>query len=287
MHSKHIGKLAGIIVCIVATKATAITLMEINAEWLWDCQGPHEGRVVGDSRPAPTCKEYQEEVDYYAGLIKKYAPDAVALIEIENCGVGDTLAKAIGPRFKSVCRKSRDTYTAQDLAILFNTAIFTPVTGTVTTHPDQYAMDGQKRVRPSKVLSVIANHNKTGDKYLFSGAHLISKTRESNETKRHAQALALRAGVDRMIESYRPDHIVVMGDMNDYPGTQTLINLKGTDLVNPADSDDCSYEHRGNCHLIDHILISRGLAGGEFTDIDVPDKYTDHKPVLYQQSKTN
>ncbi len=270
-----------IAICAFSTNAFALTLMEINAEWLWDCEAPHEGRIVDESRPAPSCKEYQQEVDFYAGLIKKYEAEAVALVEIENCGVGDTVASAIGSSWKSVCRKSRDSYTSQDLALLFDTDIFSPTKGTDTTHPEHYSMDGKKKVRPSKVLSVIAEHSSTGDKYLFSAAHLISKTRKTNEPKRHAQALALRAGMDSMIDKYNPDHVVLMGDMNDYPGSQTLINLKGSDLINPADSDDCSYVYRGKCNLIDHILVSRELSGGELTDIDVPEKYTDHKPVLY------
>ena len=226
--------------------------------------------------------QYQKELDYYAKLIQEKKAEALALIEIENCEVAEDVATNIGPNWRSVCIKSRDTFTGQDVSLLFDVRTFTPIPGSQTTHPGHYAMNGDKKVRPSKVLSVVAQHNGTNESYLFTVAHLISKTRPANDSKRQAQAIAVRLGMDSMKTTYDIDHTVLMGDMNDYPGSKTLINLKGDDLTNPADQNDCSYTYQGKCNLIDHILVSKSLSGGELTDLEIPEKYSDHKAMLYQ-----
>ncbi|WP_422449547.1 MULTISPECIES: endonuclease/exonuclease/phosphatase family protein [unclassified Endozoicomonas] len=274
-------KLSPITLLFFSFSTPALTLMEINTEWLWDCKAPHEGRIIGETRPAPTCQEYREELEFYASLIKTNNAEAVALAEIENCNVAKEMATTIGPVWQSVCLKSRDTFTGQDVALLLNTSVFKPVPNTETTHPEHYAMIGSKKVRPSKVLSAVARHQVTKELYLFTTVHLISKTRSSNEAKRHAQALAVKSGMESISNNYPVSHTVLMGDMNDYPGSQTLLNLKGDDLINPADQNDCSYIYRGKCNLIDHILVSKSLSGGELTNLDMPEKYSDHKAVIY------
>ena len=143
-------------------------------------------------------------------------------------------------------------------------------------------MNGDKRVRPSKILSVVASDKETGDNYLVTALHLISKRSSKNEFKRLAQAKAVRSGVESMIEAYRIDHQIILGDINDYPGSKTLEILKDGQLVNPADSDDCSYTYSGKCNLIDHIIVSKSLSGGELYDVEMNEKYSDHSAVVYK-----
>ena len=79
-------------------------------------------------------------------------------------------------------------------------------------------------VNPSKVL--IADVRMEGDIISVIVAHLISK-RGSNDDKRVAQATVIRRhAIKAMIEG---KHVIVMGDLNDEPGSGTLRRIRGFD----------------------------------------------------------
>lgn len=257
----------------VPLSANALTVMVINTEFLWDHREPHEGRIVGNKKPAPTKEQYTAKLTYFAKLIKQHHADIVALTEIEGCHISNELSNKLGQGWSSLCQKGRDTFTGQDVAI-----VTTLSPGPVTNFKEHYSYVGDKKIRPSKVLGAVLSDGNIY--YQVTVAHLISK-RGNNDAKRLAQATAIRSGIASMASQFPFHHEILMGDMNDTPGSPTLERLKNGVLLNTSTPNVCSYTYRNLCSLIDHILISPSLAGGTLYDVEMDDNFSDHRAIVY------
>ena len=275
------------ILLALTSNAYSLRVATLNTEWLWDTSEPHEGQIVGydegDIRP-PNTREYVLETFAIAKTIESLDADIVGLTEIENENVAEEILKYLKDDWKVVFEKGRDTYTGQDVAILTR---LDAISGTVTNFPDYNGEsdDGRIKKRPSKVLGVgLKDGNET---YFVVVTHLLSK-RSSNDDKRYAQADAIRNAVIDQYGQY--NHFIVMGDMNDLPGSDVLQKLKGerddkTNLLQPASSSDYSYVYEGRKQLIDHILVSKDLAeGGTFWSVELPEAITDHRVVVFESN---
>jgi predicted extracellular nuclease len=117
--------------------------------------------------------------------------------------------------------------------------------------------------------------------------------REENHTKqqRHAQATLIHRFVANLLACDPGAHVVILGDMNDVPGSKTLKILKGSLLSNLLEAypRELRYTRRhGNCpQALDHILVSQSLRQGALLRIphinsDSPpaERASDHDPVL-------
>ena len=155
---------------------------------------------------------------------------------------------------------------------------------TITTFPEVSVNLGSKKIRPSKVVGFVSR-DKAGTKHVIIAAHLISK-RGGNDLKRLAQAKAINIARQKMQKRYLVTSAILLGDFNDFPGSPVLNELMGGTykLYNPQDKKDCSYIYRGKCSLIDHILITVNLTGGELDYIDLPEKYSDHHAIRYRKN---
>jgi len=253
---------------LVTPLAHALTIMEINTEFLWDDDGENEGQVVDN---VITSKIYKAEVKYWVSLIKNNNADIVGLVEIEGCHIAKDISDSLGDDWQHICKKGRDNYTGQDVAIL-TTMSFSGV----NNFKDYYSMNGGKRVRPSKVVG--ATLNEGGSTYFVVAAHLISMA-GNNDAKRLHQAKAIVKGINAL--RGEANHLVVLGDLNSKKGTPPLIELLKTGLYEPSDKHDCSYMYKKKCNLIDYILVSDGLTGGNFEDISIPAVYSDHQSIIY------
>lgn len=258
--------------------AQALTIVNINTEFLWDHKYPHEGRVV---KNPPTEMEYKEELKFFASFILGKNASIVGLTEIEGCHVAIDLANTLGVEWKSYCRKGRDSYTGQDVAIL---SVFDS-SGVIDDHSSSYASIASglymgKSVRPSKALTVVLT---AGDKsFLVTVAHLISR-RSDQDFKRLAQATGIKNTHNNIKNRIAGDvSEVVMGDFNDYTHSSVLSKLMGGTLVNTADVYDCSYTYRGRCDLIDHILVSPDMSSGRIETFSMPEIFSDHKAVVFE-----
>ena len=252
-----------------STNAFSLTIVEINTEFLWDDDGENEGRVVTESI---STSRYTEELDYYVELIQRNDAQIVGLIEIEGCQVAADLKDRLGEEWKYVCKTGRDNYTGQDVAIL-TTFGFTGA----DNFEDYSSLDGDNRVRPSKVVGSTLSDGV--EEYFVVVAHLISQ-RSDNDSRRLHQAKAIVKGVNAL-KSATTDHVIVMGDFNDYPESPPLVELKSLGLINPATANDCSYTYRRTCRLIDHVLVSEGIAGGNLDDFKMDERFSDHHALIY------
>lgn len=278
LHEKEMNHVQNnylIFTLLFSLTASALTVLEINTEFLWDDKVPHEGRLAGDKFPIPTRAAYQDELNYYATLITQSGAEVVGLIELEGCHVARDLARLLGKEWKSVCKKGRDTFTAQDVALLTS---FSVNPKSVTNHSKSYYKLNGKKSRPSKALTALIGSG--GNTYSVTVAHLVSK-RSNNDEKRLKQARAITKTVNLHASVFKPQHIIIMGDLNDTVGSPALEAFKVANVQHAAIGSSCSYVFRNQCDLIDHILVSEGLQGGSFSHIDLPTKYSDHHAVKY------
>ncbi len=253
--------LAGILT-LCFSNSFAVTFMALNTEWYWDDRLPHEGKVikVGDSRLETryvVLKGYA-----IAEKILQAKADVVALTEIENKTVLEQIKDYLPEQWRIVFVEGRDTYTGQDVGILTTLEV---VPGSETNFPESSGQYKDQTTRPSKILGVTLS--KGGQTYSVIVAHLLSKRRNTpkKDNRRAAQANAIQKLVsERLLMN---DHVVVMGDINDTPGSITLRELRGfsadggsAKLAQTAQVDDPNlYSMKGYKELIDHILVSDDL----------------------------
>ena len=261
-----------------------LSAMTINAEWLWDFDDDIDGNVL-DADDIPSIDEYWEEIEYFASLIEDNGATIVALQEIEGCHIADDLRSVLETGvWHTICLPGRDTFTGQDVAIISQF----PVVYGPTTFPDTWGEYGESRVRPSKIIGAVVDtpHGRMA----VIATHLLSKLNPANDERRAAQADAVLTNYYYLAEQPGVVHGLVMGDLNDTPGSVPLTVLTSTGTLKNtlyaggrvATAVDCSYTFQGQCDLIDHILKTDSLGGGEFSVISTDRKYTDHQAVAYR-----
>ena len=141
-----------------------------------------------------------------------------------------------------------------------------------------------------KPLFVVANHfvSKGGDEPV--NGRFQPPTR-SSEVQRHAQAGRVNGFVAEIEGLDRKARVVVLGDVNDFEFSETADLLVGSgELVDLPrtlpDAERYTYVFEGNSQVLDHILISPGLASRKY-DYDVvhvnseyADQVSDHDPQV-------
>ncbi len=158
--------------------------------------------------------------------------------------------------------KGRDNATGQDVALITPHDIDT---ASISDLPTAFGnAPGALNVRASKVLGVEVEID--GDDFLFVVAHLISKRNPSNDNRRLAQADGIRNEILGVFSTV--DLIVIMGDLNDTPGSAPLHKIRGLNDAQPdfiqtgrvvGPDPSFSFTFQGVDQLIDHILLSPSL----------------------------
>lgn len=245
----------------------ATTILAINTEFFWDSKSPHEGQIaLGAVGNPPSPKSVQLEAYAIALHIIYNNADIVGLTEIEGKSAAEQIMKYLPDSYKLVFKKGRDNYTGQDVALITRYD--------VVGQPSNFDgieghYQGTKKI-PSKALGVsLKNNNET---YNIVVAHLISK-RSSNDKKRAAQANAITKYL-----ANRNGHNIVMGDLNDVPGSVTLNQLTESGL-NVINSSEYSYTYQNKRQLIDHILVSDSLLADATFESFSLGPISDHRAV--------
>ncbi len=157
---------------------------------------------------------------------------------------------------------------------------------------------GEFRYRGRPVF-VIANHfaSKGGDNPLFGPRQQPVR---SSESARRDQATAVRGFADQLLAADPRAAVVVLGDINDFEFSAVTDVLVGTGATAFLDlprtlpaSQRYTYVFEGNSQVLDHILISPGLAERRpwwqprafsydivHTNSEFPDQDSDHDPQV-------
>lgn len=123
---------------------------------------------------------------------------------------------------------------------------------------------------------IIAQFQYQDEIFYVIGLHLSSKgpdgplfgaiqpPNRSSEEQRIAQASMVNQFIKEILEKDPTARIIVAGDMNDFPWSESIQTLKGNELVNLWDDLDkdswFSYIYEGNGEVLDHIMVSEAFA---------------------------
>lgn len=134
--------------------------------------------------------------------------------------------------------------------------------------------------------------------HLKSMRSTIRREQDYAKRQRHAQAAVIHRFVAGLLACDPSAAVVVLGDMNDLPGSKTLKILKGDLLINLlediAKSACYTRRHGGRPQALDHVLVSRRLRHGASvriphinSDSADPNRASDHDPVLVMLDPLN
>lgn len=150
--------------------------------------------------------------------------------------------------------------------------------------------------------------NQNGKQIFVLGLHLPSKgtntpdwgnrqpPQHSSDPIRERQAEEIQAFINNLISLNVKVPIIVAGDLNDYPWSNTLRILLGDDLINAASTETLgeqySYIFEGNASQFDYLLINKNmkttLIQTKFvhinTTLDQSLSISDHDPVIIEIS---
>ncbi|MDD2522854.1 MAG: endonuclease/exonuclease/phosphatase family protein [Anaerolineaceae bacterium] len=151
---------------------------------------------------------------------------------------------------------------------------------------------------------IIAQFQFQEQNFFVIGAHFNSKGPDGplygdqqppilvSETQRIAQAKAVNGFVKDILERDPQAKILVAGDLNDFPWSEPLRTLAGTQLANLFDTIDrqqwVTYIHEGNAQVMDQMLLSDSFMQNlyEFRPLNInsvlpaDQQLSDHDPVL-------
>ncbi|MBP7213242.1 MAG: endonuclease/exonuclease/phosphatase family protein [Anaerolineaceae bacterium] len=151
---------------------------------------------------------------------------------------------------------------------------------------------------------IIAQFQYQDEIFYVIGLHLSSKGPDgplfgaiqppnlSSEEQRIAQASVVNSFIKEILEKDPTARIIVAGDLNDFPWSETIQTLKGNELVNLWEDLDrgswFSYIYEGNGEVLDHIMVSEAFAQhvNTFKPIHLnsvlpaSNQLSDHDPIL-------
>ena len=151
---------------------------------------------------------------------------------------------------------------------------------------------------------IIAQFQYQDEIFYVIGLHLSSKGPDdplfganqppnmSSETQRIEQASVVNSFVKEILEHDSTAKIIVAGDLNDFPWSETVRTLKGAELTNLWDEvereDWFSYIYEGNAEVLDQILVSEAFSPHIRTFkpihlnsiLPASKQLSDHDPVL-------
>ncbi len=219
-----------------------LQIMTYNAYWLQDCKDDPDVKYDKKCRP----KTYEAKLAGAAELINRNRPDVLALQEVENRGVlEDLLEKLDNKNLKILHYDSMDTYTGQDVALLYNSEKLTQ-SSTLQSNLDFAAdlkdNDGNvlvsQRTLSKGILEVELKVKSTDEKLVFLVTHLKSQLGGwGADLKRIAQANTLRTKIEEVFS--RNKKIFVLGDFNDVNPSPTIEMVTGeSKYIYDYNSDD-------------------------------------------------
>ena len=204
------------------TDKTQVTIMHLNAEFMWDGVAPEEGNptVHFDWRGSPV--EAAAHMQAVAAIINRNNPDIVSLCEVENKDALDKLNNDFlsGKGYKAYFAQGTDTFTGQDMGFL--TRI--DPEGDAIVYDARNGQSGVSTKSCSK--DYVAKLTLNGQKIAMIGEHLLAHPDQSNRRlDRQAQADALhQMAVEAAGQGFQP---IILGDINDFDDDPGCVDKNG------------------------------------------------------------
>ena len=263
------------VLCIAVTPATvasaeSVRFATFNVFWLYDDSAPHQRWA--DERENQTWEQTLAKVAKAVAVIDA---DVIALQEVEDHSAVESLNSALADHEKSYpffwVGAGTDPFTGQDVAILSRFPnLIEPIRAYPALRSEFHTDKGYPRLAALQKFMRV-DVEVSGKPVTVYALHLKSKrgNQITSDGERVAQARMVRRLVRSNLEKGSEIKIVVMGDFNDEPGSNTLREIQGLndaslDLQDAVDSvnlqgEGWTYELNGDQAQFDHILLSKFL----------------------------
>jgi len=213
------------------SQADQFTMVFYNVENLFDTinnQGKDDLEFTPQSDKNWNSEKYNKKLDDIAGVLSSVIPgnlpDIIGLAEVENRKVLEDLIKRkalIKGNYGIAHEDSPDTR-GIDVALLYKKDRFRNLTHKVI--PVTFPFDPTLKTRDILQVSGTAPDGKLFHIFVNHWTSRLEGIRET-EPKRMHSAVALRRNIDLLLTKDADSRIVVMGDFNDEPTNQSIMNI--------------------------------------------------------------
>jgi endonuclease/exonuclease/phosphatase family metal-dependent hydrolase len=247
-----------------------LTFVELNCENLFDTK--HDS-LKQDTEYLPeairhwTSKRYWRKLNHISQTLlscsEEGIPDLIALCEVENDSVLHDLTK------RSLLRNAGYEYLMTsspdergiDVALVYSPFSFAPI------HHHAIRVEPIEGMRPTRDILYVSGETASGDTLHVFVAHLPSKFGGERYSRpfREVATRKLCEAIDSVYAVNSEAQIIIAGDFNDGPESQTLKTIEEHRILNltanasaPKDIGG-TYRYQGEWDSIDHILSSHAL----------------------------
>ena len=231
-----------------AASSDDLKIMSYNTYFLFDDEDDPDCKIDAEfPKGAKDCngdqacwtKIYQQKLRDTATLINVHNPDVLALGEVENKRVLQEREAQLNVEYGIAHFESRDSWTGQDVALLYNKDKFTissKLKNNLKFAADYYKRDKYKgdvlifkaQTLAKGILEIGLTVKQTGEEIIFLVTHLKSQRGgDQADLKRMAQANTLRKKIEEV--HAQNDKVIVMGDFNDVYGSSPIDLITGID----------------------------------------------------------
>lgn len=264
---------------LVSLSSHALNVLSINAEF---SQGQ---KTAGKTIAAAEVRVPSDssEIDSYVNMINSTRADIVGLTEPANKRIAEAVAEGLGADWRLVVREDRNAKSGVRVSLISRVKL---IQGSVTNLPESYGYSRYEKHR-SKPDAVLAAGFELDDKRYFAVITYLTAGKGDYAEVRYAQADAVRNALfDICRDKY--DHCLVMGNMNDEPGSHAVKRIQGVDGMfgDKVALKQAEHHSEGPTYTfgsgregvqVDQIMSTMH---GTASLLDVAPRYSGHKSVL-------
>lgn len=260
---------------VVAQNVDTIHISNYNVENLFDTNDDPQKRdedFLPNGSNKWTNERYQKKLDSLGRVIldlnQDKAPDVIGFEEVENLKVLEDLTSELSLRNYKIVHEESPDFRGIDNALFYDDDKFDFIS--MKSHKVKFDDDYVTRT----ILEVKLKH-KFGEEFYFFVNHWPSRRggQERSEPRRIAAAKVLDSRVEEILAGSEAN-IVILGDFNDEPNNNSLINVLeaksikkykelNADLINLSflefERGYGSYNYRNDWNMLDQIIISKSL----------------------------
>ena len=260
------------------------TIAFYNIENLFDTKDDitkHDDDFLPQAERRWTTKRYKNKIRKVGKVIAKigakgneHPPAIIGLAEVENRHVVKDLVE--GKHLKDIdygiAHFDSDDERGIDVALLYNKAVFE----LEHTEPFSVYFEKEEGVQDFTRDILLVTGQLNGEQIHIIVNHWSSRREGEKETEYKRLAAAERVNdITKILqEKYRNPKVIVMGDFNDTPQSNSLISIEnGSQLYNPFKTistlDKGSLNHKFQWLIFDQILFSTNFLDSKFTKFDI------------------
>lgn len=228
-----------------------------NVRLFFDTQCDLGNCSEGGREEQPSEEEFSARADEIVEGIRAIDADVLILQEVETQKCIDALKERLGDEYTDYHIGEVREAASMDVAVLARADREIEV---VTHRQDPFVReDGETRRFLREFLEI--HLRSQGQEVIVFGGHFRSKVND-DPVQRRAEATRARQIVEEVVQEHPEALIVLGGDLNDTPGSDTLEILMDGDFMHRVAEDlypdDWTINSNGRLNAIDHLLLVNG-----------------------------